>query len=220
MLQSMRKHAKFFYVLFFMVIISFVFWGIGTVDQQEGSFVAQIGSVKIPQEEYWRTYERVREFYREMNKGQFTEEMEKKLKLKESVLNAMVEDRVLLLSADKLKVNITDKELRDAIVTDPQFMRDGVFRQDIYFNALKLMRVTPDLYEQKLKQQLVVLKMKRLIWAAVDTASNDAISSALAKNDQTALDQLIFNKRNIAVQSFVESMKKSLKVKINADLIS
>ncbi|MBN2654979.1 MAG: SurA N-terminal domain-containing protein [Nitrospirae bacterium] len=220
MLHSMRKHAKFFYVFFFMIIISFVFWGIGTVDQQEGSFVAEIGSIKIPQEEYWRAYERVREFYREMNKGQFTEEMEKKLKLRESVLNAMVEDKVLLLSAVKLNVAITDKELRDAIVTDPQFMRDGIFRQDVYFNALKIMRVTPELYEQKLKQQLVVLKMKRLIWAAVDTASNDAISAALAKNDQAALDQLVFNKRNTAVQSFVESMKKTMKVKVNTDLIS
>ncbi len=220
MLQSMRKHAKFFYVLFFIVILSFVFWGIGTVDQEQGSFLAEIDNVKISQEEYWRAYERMREVYREMNKGQFTEEMEKKLKLKESLLNAMVEDKVLMVAAKRLGVIVSDKELKDAITTDPQFMRDGIFRQDVYFRALQLMRVTPELYEVKLKQQLTALKMKRLIWTTVDTASNDALASALAKNDQAALDQLIFNKRNIAVKSYVESMKKTIKVKVNTDLIS
>lgn len=220
MLQSMRKHAKFFYVLFFIVILSFVFWGIGTVDQEQGSFIAEIDNMKISQEEYWRAYERMREVYREMNKGQFTEEMEKKLNLKASLLNAMVEDKVLMVAAKKLGVAVSNKELRDAITTDPQFMRDGIFRQDVYFRALQLMRVTPELYESKLMQQLTALKMKRLIWTTVDTASNDALASALAKNDQAALDQLLFNKRNIAVKSYVESMKKTIKVKVNSDLIS
>lgn len=220
MLQSMRKHAKFFYVLFFIVILSFVFWGIGTVDQEQGSFIAEIDNMKISQEEYWRAYERMREVYREMNKGQFTEEMEKKLNLKASLLNSMVEDKVLMVAAKKLGVAVSNKELRDAITTDPQFMRDGIFRQDVYFRALQLMRVTPELYESKLMQQLTALKMKRLIWTTVDTASNDALASALAKNDQAALDQLLFNKRNIAVKSYVESMKKTIKVKVNSDLIS
>ncbi|MCE5312325.1 MAG: SurA N-terminal domain-containing protein [Nitrospiraceae bacterium] len=220
MLQSMRKHARFFYVLFFIVILSFVFWGIGTVDQDKGSFVAEIGNIKISQEEYWRSYERMREFYREMNKGQFTEEMEKKMKLKESLLNAMVEDKVLLIAAQRLGVAVSEKELKDAITTDPQFMRDGIFRQDVYFRALQLMRMTPEIYETKLKQQLTALKMKRLIWTTVDTASNDALASALAKNDQAALEQLLFSKRNMAVKSYVESLKNSMKVKINKDLIS
>ena len=43
MLQSMRKHAKYFYVLFFVVIISFVFWGVGTQDKEQALNLVDIG---------------------------------------------------------------------------------------------------------------------------------------------------------------------------------
>jgi peptidyl-prolyl cis-trans isomerase D len=44
MLKVMRQHAKYFYVLFFIVILSFLFWGIGTVDKTgRGGVIAEVG---------------------------------------------------------------------------------------------------------------------------------------------------------------------------------
>ena len=89
MLKAMRKHAKYFYVLFFIVILSFIFWGVGTVDNTGGvEVVAEVGKYKITTDEYWKTYDRVYRFYREIYKDKFDEEMEKKLKLKENVLDS------------------------------------------------------------------------------------------------------------------------------------
>src|SRR5512139_950627 len=120
MLQAMRKHAKFFYVLFFIVILSFVFWGVGGLDQPTAVTVAEIGKEKITVEEYWRAYERVRAAYRDMLRTQFDEEMEKKLRLKETVLDNLIEDRVLLVMARSLGITVTDKELQDVLTTDPR----------------------------------------------------------------------------------------------------
>jgi len=63
MLKIMRKHAKYFYVLFFIVIITFVFWGVGTVDKTGViEIVAEVGPYKILADDYVSTYERMTKF--------------------------------------------------------------------------------------------------------------------------------------------------------------
>lgn len=221
MLQSMRKHARFFYFLFFIVIITFIFWGVGGLDQPTSVSVAQIGEEKITVEEYWRAYENVRNAYRDLYQGKLDEEAEKKLQLKESVLNNLIEQRVLLLAAKSLGITVTDKELQSAIMRDPRFMRDGVFRKDVYFRTLELNRRTPEQYEQFMRRELVLQKMRRMIDSAVDmtpaeTAQLPADEALAAQLKQALLSQ----KRSVALKSFVESMKEKMEVKINKDAIS
>jgi peptidyl-prolyl cis-trans isomerase D len=221
MLQAMRKHARYFYVLFFIVILSFVFWGVGTVDKPTSVSLAEIGSEKITAEEYWRTYDRMREVYREMYKGQFTEEVEKNLNLKETVLNALVEERVLLQSARELGMTVTDKELQDTITSDPRFMRDGAFRKDVYFRTLELNRLTPEMFESSMRQQLIILKIKRLIWSSVDLSQQDVQGVQGDDPQKSAARQAILSeKRNIAVKSYVDGVKQRMNIKLNMQLIS
>ena len=146
MLQSMRKHAKFFYVLFFIVILSFIFWGVGTDDKSATLSIAVVGNEKIPAEDYWRAYERVRASYRDNYKGQFNEEMEKKLNLKEKVLNGLIEEKVLLITAKEIGISVSDAELQETIVNDQRFIRDGMFRKEIYFKTIELNRLNPDMF--------------------------------------------------------------------------
>src|SRR5208283_5561973 len=107
MLKSMRKNARFFYGLFIIVILSFIFWGVGTVDKSGAPSVAEIGKEKITAEEFWRAYDQMRTTLRETYKDQFNEEMEKKLKLKEAVLSGMIAERVLSVAAGDIGVTVT-----------------------------------------------------------------------------------------------------------------
>src|SRR4030042_1149418 len=133
MLRAMRKHSKYFYVLFFIVILSFIFWGVGTVDQSGGvEVVAEVGKYKITTDEYWKTYDRIYRFYREIYKDKFDEEAEKKMNLKESVLNSMINERVLLTAAKEAGVAVSDEELQESIARDPAFMKNGVFNKEMY----------------------------------------------------------------------------------------
>ncbi|MFH1025541.1 MAG: SurA N-terminal domain-containing protein, partial [Nitrospirota bacterium] len=110
MLKGMRKNARYFYVLFFIVILSFIFWGVGTVDKTGGvEILAEVGKYKITTEEYWKTYDRIYRFYREIYKDQFNEEMEKKMNLKENVLNSMIDEQVLLIAAKEADISISDE---------------------------------------------------------------------------------------------------------------
>ncbi|TAN41166.1 MAG: hypothetical protein EPN22_15630 [Nitrospirae bacterium] len=221
MLQAMRKHARFFYFLFFIIILTFVFWGVGTQDNPSAVNLAEIGREKISVEEYWRAYEKIREAYRETFKGQFTEEIEKKLKLKEMILSNLIEEKVLLISAKEAGIIVTDKELQDAIVRDPRFLRDGVFRKEVYFKTLSLNRLTPEGFENSLRQQIILFKMRGLVESVVEL--NPAELKALSGDEKKAEElkqAALTNKRAVAVKSFVDAAKQKLNIKLKMELIS
>lgn len=212
MLKAMRKHARFFYVLFFIVILSFIFWGVGTIDNSTNVAVAEVEKEKISLEEYWQAYDRVRDFYRETMKEGFTDEVEKRLNLKQEVLDSLINERVLLIAAKKAGISVSEKELEEAIINDPTFMRDGRFNRDVYLRTLQLNRMTPRLYESLRKRELLLSKMRRLITVSVDLPQIDVKDEALRQ-------VMLADMREAAIKSYVEGLKKGMKIKVNQQLL-
>jgi len=122
MLKVMRHHAKYFYVLFFIVILSFIFWGVGTVDKTSNAdIVAEVGKHKISAYDYNRIYENMNKFYRDLYKEKFDEEMQKKLNIKEKAIDTLVSQTLLLIAAQENGIKVSDSELREAITNEPAF---------------------------------------------------------------------------------------------------
>lgn len=222
MLKQMRHHAKYFYVLFFIVILTFIFWGVGTVDKtDERAIIAEVGPAKITTDEYWRAYDRVYKFYRDLYKEKFDEEMQKKLKLKESVLNSLVENQILLAAAKAQGVSVSDEELNDSIKNEPAFMKNGAFDMEIYQNRLKLMRITPELFETSKRQELTIEKMRRLIeLAAVVPGVDLAQLAGDDKQAKTLADALQSSAKAQAVKAYIEGLKKGMAIKVYSDRLS
>jgi hypothetical protein len=222
MLKAMRHNAKYFYVLFFIVILSFIFWGVGTVDKSDQrDVVAEVGPYKISAQDFWQTYERVFNRYRDIYKDKFDEAMQEKLKLKENVMNSLVEEKVLLTVAKRNGVTVSDAELNEAIKNEPAFMQNGVFDTRVYQNRLRLSRLTPEGYEAARKQELIADKMRRLIELSVnlpadlpDTGSSDE------KTAKALRDAMVLNARMNAVKAYVKGVEKGMKIKIYEDRIS
>lgn len=223
MLKAMRKHARYFYVLFFVVILSFIFWGVGTVDKTDVDILAEVGKYKITSEDYWRTYDSIYRFYREIYKDKFDEEMEKQLNLKENVLNSMINERVLLIAAKEAGISVSDTELQDSIAREPAFMRNGAFDKELYVNRLRLNRTTPEIYENAKRRELTADKMRRLIELSIDVPDVDPGLLESQGDEQTARmisQAMLSDQRERAVKSYIEGLKKGIKIKINKDLIA
>jgi len=222
MLKMMRHHAKYFYVLFFIVILSFLFWGVGTVDKtSSGGIVAEVGKQKITQEEYYRAYDNAFKFYKDLYKEKFDEEMQKKLKLKDMVLDSLIGNRVLQLAAAENGIRVSDEELNEAITNEPAFMRNGVFDSEVYQKTLRLSRITPEIYEPMKRQELVIRKMTRLIELSANPPVIDLSNVSADEQTLKAMkDALINDARDKAVKSYINVYKKSLKVKEYRQLIS
>ncbi len=224
MLKVMRKHAKYFYVLFFIVILTFIFWGVDTVDKTGGvEVVAEVGKYKITTEEYWKTYDRIYRFYREIYKDKFDEEMEKKMNLKEGVLDSMINERVLLMAAKDAGISVGDEELQESIARDPAFIKDGAFNKDVYLNRLRLGRITPELFENMKRKDLTITKMKQLIEASVDATDIDAQLPQTSDSEQAGKmirQAMLADKKEKALKSYVDGMKKNIKIKVNKQLVT
>jgi len=222
MLKMMRHHAKYFYVLFFIVILSFLFWGVGTVDKtSSGGVVAEVGKYKISQEEYYRAYDNAFKFYKDLYKEKFDEEMQKKLKLKDTVFDSLIGNRVLLFAAAENGIKVSDEELNDAIIKEPAFMKNGVFDNQIYQNTLRLSRITPEAYESMKRQELTIARMTRLIELSVNPSVIDLGNVPADDQAVRALkDAMLNDAKDKAVKAYINGCKKSLKIKEHRQLIS
>jgi parvulin-like peptidyl-prolyl isomerase len=221
MLKMMRTNAKYFYILFVVVILSFIFWGIGPKSGTEDrDIVAEVGPYKITAQEYYRTYDNMFKFYREIYKDKFDEDMQKKLNLKENVMNAMVDNRLLLVAAADNGIKVSDEELERAIESEPAFMKDGVFNAAVYQNRLRLERITPEMYEASKKQELAMQKMRRLIELSVNVPAEVlAKINADQKDAQAQQAALMAAARNNAVRSYLDGLRKEVKIKVYEDRI-
>ena len=219
MLSSLRNNAKYFYFLFGLVILSFVLWVPGMDNQQQqAQYLAIIGDEKITIDEFWRSYERVEDLYTEVYKDKYDDAMRDRLK--RDVMSSLIETRVLIIAARDAGLKVSDQEINDAIKADPVFQREGRFDSDLYQSLLRANRMSPVMYEDAKRRDLLRDKMRFIYVSAVDLSPSELESMPEEGELKSALmEALLEEKRQSAVISFVNAYKDSIKVQINQELI-
>ncbi len=220
MLQFMKKHAKFFYIFFFLIIISFIFFYVPPADNPSDLPVIEVEKERVRVDEFYRAHDRLRETYRQAYKEKFDAEMEKSLNLKEKVLVQMLNGKILYLAALDMGLTVTDDELREVIMAQEAFRRDGRFRQDVYERALQLSRMTPKYFEAKLREDLLVDKITRIIEASV-VLTDEELPQIQGNEDlvRQIRQAVMSEKISKAVDAYVESMKGRYKIIVREKLV-
>ncbi len=222
MLEIMRSN-KFFSVFVlsavtFMIIISFLFWGIGPQDNPTLSYVAHIEDEKVSVEDYWRAYDNEYKKARE----QYTEEKEiEALNLPDKVINALVDRKVLLIAAERAGISASDRELQDVITSAPYFQKDGVFNPQVYKRALRLSRTNPQAYEAGLRQDLIVSKISNVIAETAELSAEETkMLESVEGGNKSQLEQIFLrSKSGQTLKAYIEGIKRQLDISINRDLV-
>jgi peptidyl-prolyl cis-trans isomerase D len=218
----MRKHARYFYFLFGIVIISFIFFytGVDQYGQNSNPVLAEVAGERIYLDEYWRIYDRLRDFYREIYEKSFDEKMEEELNIKQKALDMLIEERLLLMKAGDIGLQVTDDELQESIMNDPSFLRDGIFKREIYLRTLQLNRLNPRYFESMKRRELLLKKIRALIVEAIALSDEDVKDFQGDKKFLETFEKaLLEDKREKMVKSYVETLKKQLNVTVNSELI-
>ncbi|GAB4540982.1 MAG: SurA N-terminal domain-containing protein [Thermodesulfovibrionia bacterium] len=220
MLELMRSH-KFFSVfvlsgITIVIIVTFVFWGIGPKDNPQKGILAQVDKEVIRLDEYWRLYDNEYKRLRERNPND--EEIKK---LGERVLDSLIDRMVLISVAKRIGIKVSEDELQDEIMKIPYFQKDGVFDPEIYRRALKLNRLTPQIFEEQLRDDILFLKMSRLIKETAELTEDEKKMIEIFKqsNPQIA-DMILTNKGDQNLKAYIETIKRGIKIKVNRELIS
>ncbi|MEN8263396.1 MAG: SurA N-terminal domain-containing protein [Nitrospirota bacterium] len=218
------RHSKFFTVFLLsaitiMISIAFIFWGIGPKDNATVTYLAEIEDETITLEQFWRAYDIQYQKAREQYSN--PEDIEK-LDLENQVLSSMVDRTVLLIAAHRAGLKTTESELQEAIMNVPVFQRNGAFNEDIYRNYLRIKRQTPQIFENQLSNDMMVLKMSRLISETSELSAEEfkILESIKGGNKKQLAEIFRSSKSNQTIKAYIESVKKQLDITINSDLIS
>lgn len=221
---KMLSTSKFFSVfvlgvITMMITVAFVFWGIGPKDNINIVYAATVDDIKIPMDEFWRVYDNE---YKKLSDQYSDPEEIKKLNLEQTVLETLIDRTVLLIAAQNAGLTITERELQLVIMDTPYFQKDGVFDQNIYLRALKLSRTTPQIYESRLKSDLLIFKMSRLIGETSELSPYELkmLESMEGNNKKQLAEIFRSSKSSQTIKSYIESIKREMKIKINPELIS
>ncbi len=194
MLRYMRENTGSWIIkiLLGLVILVFIFLGMGSKGSKRGTRAAMVDDETITMAEYQRSYDSVVEQMRRMFGKQVDAKMLKMLQAKKQAINRLIDQRLLLKEADRLKINVSDKELQDSLLSIPAFRRDGVFDLVTYKRVLAGNRLTPEMFEADQKQSLKQEKIRNLVLWNIFASDMEAGEWYRYKNTKFSIDYISF----------------------------
>jgi peptidyl-prolyl cis-trans isomerase D len=129
--------------------------------------MAEVNGEVITQGEFAVHYQKALERYREMFKGSLTPELEKNLNLKATLLEELIQRRLMLQEARHLGLAATDEDLMTAIAQVPDFQVNGRFNKERYLQLLRANRISPGQFEDEQREQLTIQRLYSMLLDAV-----------------------------------------------------
>ena len=154
-LQKIRDRAQgwFAYTIIGLLIIPFAVWGINYYFEGGGPMDAAIvGDSTISVPEFQRTYQQQRQRMQAMFGGNADLALLDGPRLKQQVLQQLIEERVLTQLAREQGLRIGDRQLHDAIVTLPVFQQNGRFDKELYDRWLRNQGYVAATFEESFRQ--------------------------------------------------------------------
>lgn len=152
-------------IIFGMIILTFV---LSDVTTQKGGGLgmgsaAEVNGQIITLKEYQDQENRVMSYYSQMFGGQIDNEFQKKQIMAET-MNELINNSLAQQGAEAESLLASDAEIKKMIVQDlPYFKKDGVFQSELYKGLLAANKMTPGEFEQSLRQQVKVQKLRGLL---------------------------------------------------------
>ena len=149
MATSIGKLSKSFFVklLVGIIILPFVFWGMGDVFRGGNlNVIATIDSKKVTTQEFIS-------YFKQLNLTEAQIKNLPKTDLMEKALSEYIGRKVMALEIEKSGITINDNSLRDIIKSDNLFFKDNKFSRTEYEKFLLKSNVTAPAFEQNIVKQ-------------------------------------------------------------------
>jgi peptidyl-prolyl cis-trans isomerase D len=200
MLQSIREKTSgwFATILLGLIIVTMMFFGVESyMTRRVDDYVARVegpkkylglvaGQLKdIDQRAFRERFDRVRQAERQAKGKDFDAVAFESLANKRLVLDQMIDEALLALAAEKAGIVASKAAIQHKILEEQGFRgTDGKFDPTQYQLALQSMQLTPQRYEELVRDDLVNSMLPNEI-AATEFASNDELTAYLKLSRQT-----------------------------------
>jgi len=159
MLQALRNrmHGWPSIIVLGVAVFAMSFFGMeGYMTAQTETYVAKVGKQEISQQDFQDRLNQLRQQGSEELGDQFDPSVYEQPAMKERVLNAMIDQHLLLQANESLGLRVPDAAVRDAIASIPAFQLNGQFDATTYRAVLAGQRKSPAMFEDEVRSSLAV----------------------------------------------------------------
>lgn len=195
MLRYLRENTGNWIIKIFLgiIVIVFVFLGVGSFGSKQNNSIGSINDEPITIKEYQQAYKVIIDQLRMRFGENLNDDIIKALNVKQQAIDSIIDQKLILMEADKLEISISDKELQDSLLSIKAFQREGQFDLDLYKKVLSLNSLNPEIFEQNQINSLRQQKIRNLVLSTVNVSDFEAKSWYLYQNTKTAVNYLIFS---------------------------
>jgi peptidyl-prolyl cis-trans isomerase D len=176
MLDVLRKRKRSWIITFLLgliIVVFIAFYGGNQFGDPALQDIAAVNGEVITQREFVLHYQRALEKYRELLKGSLTPELEKSLNLRASLLEELIQKRLILQEARRLGLAVNDDDLVAAIAQVPDFQVNGRFNKERYLQLLRANRISPGQFEEEQRGQLTIQRLYSILMDGVHVTEGE-----------------------------------------------
>ena len=206
-LGFMRRHRRWLYVFLWLVIAAFIILYIPAFEGESagspGQTLALVGKEPISVGEFQRAYLRQRQFYERLYQGRpLDAAMLRRLGLEEQVLQGLVEDRLVLLEARRLRLDVPDAAVARMLATSPEFQENGRFMgAGEIKRRLELQGVTVPEFEESLRRRMLRDQLEGLVTQAAGVSAPEAEREFRRRNEQVKAEYVLVDATPLKAQA-------------------
>lgn len=207
MLEQMRKQSRslLIYLLFVIVITVFIVnfgpQSTSGCDPQMTGTASDAGKVAgrlLSANDY-------RYQYMMMGGGQFPPELARAQRLKETVMDKLIERELLAAEAERLGFRVTDEEVEDLIAESKiVFMgreqpftivqKDGKFDYEVFKRFVQFqLGMSPRAFLEQQRRELLAARMSGILRSGVNVSDDEVKAEFVRQNDQVNVEYLRFS---------------------------
>ncbi len=218
----MRDHAGSWLIKILLgaIVVVFVFWGVGSFRSQISGRVALVNGEPISKEEYRETYNNIIEQLRQRFGKSLNDDLLKMFQVEKQAIDQLVNQKLLIQEALRLNLRVSNNELVSSIRKIQAFQNAGIFDKRLYKNVLSRYRLTPEGFEAKQKESMLIEKLRSLITSGVKVSDQEILEWFKWENTSVNIEFVLFEPdkyKNIKpsteeINTYFDKHKESFKI--------
>ncbi len=152
-----HNNKRLMQLIMAIIVLPFAFFGIDSYFRSGGAgeSVATVGDYKITQSEFNQALRERQEMLQRIGDGRVDPAMMDSPELRFSVVDNLVQQRLLISRAARLGLVVSDRQVQDVVSSVEAFKEDGKFSYARYEELLKAQSMSPLIFEQRVRQDMM-----------------------------------------------------------------
>lgn len=197
MLDFVRNKQKSILIKFAfgLIILSFIIGysmlsspGDRSSNATRSDIAARVNDMEISYSAFQQAYSNLYNLYQSIYQGNFNPEVEKQLNLPKQALEQLINETLLVQEAGQRGIEVSSKELIEAIAQYDAFKENGVFNRERYLQVLNYQRMTPEQFEATQQRQLLSDKVREQLQQGIEVSAAELEEAFHKENDKLNLN--------------------------------